>query len=97
MLDKLHATEGRIDAQFPFFPAQACAARCVSLLGLPGRWLAEAAVTAKGHEPKAPSVTICQRRRAGHRYRARARREISDYGAHNQRLHVTIRRVAGRH
>jgi GTP cyclohydrolase IB len=99
MLDKLHATEGRIDAQFPFFLRKRAPVSGVqSLLEYQGRWIAEARVesaaaaagstAARGAsvattvwaEVVVPVKSLCP-----------CSKEISDYGAHNQRSHVTIR------
>jgi len=83
MLDKLHATEGRIDAQFPFFLRKRAPVTGVqSLLEYQGRWLAESANGTQTiwAEVVVPVKSLCP-----------CSKEISDYGAHNQRSHVTIR------
>jgi GTP cyclohydrolase IB len=102
MLDKLHATEGRIDTQFPFFLRKRAPVSGVqSLLEYQGRWIAEAraagattgddkmvvtteddktVVTTVWAEVIVPVKSLCP-----------CSKEISDYGAHNQRSHVTIR------
>jgi GTP cyclohydrolase IB len=83
MLDKLHATEGRIDAQFPFFLRKRAPVSGVqSLLEYQGRWIAEAhaGVHTVWAEVTVPVKSLCP-----------CSKEISDYGAHNQRSHVTIR------
>jgi GTP cyclohydrolase I len=83
MLDKLHATEGRIEARFPFFLRKRAPVSGVeSLLEYQGRWIAEtrAGVTTLWAEVTVPVKTLCP-----------CSKEISDYGAHNQRSHVTIR------
>jgi len=83
MLDKLHATEGRIDAQFPFFLRKRAPVTGVqSLLEYQGRWLAEQTngVQTIWAEVVVPVKSLCP-----------CSKEISDYGAHNQRSHVTIR------
>ena len=83
MLDKLHATEGRIEARFPFFLRKRAPVSGVeSLLEYQGRWIAEsrggsASVWA---EVVVPVKSLCP-----------CSKEISDYGAHNQRSHVTMR------
>jgi GTP cyclohydrolase I len=83
MLDKLHASEGRIEARFPFFlRKRAPVSGVTTLLEYQGRWIAEsrggqAAVWA---EVVVPVKSLCP-----------CSKEISDYGAHNQRSHVTIR------
>ena len=88
MLDKLHADEGRIDAQFPFFLRKRAPVTGVqSLLEYQGRWIAEAragadetVATTIWCEVVVPVKSLCP-----------CSKEISDYGAHNQRSHVTIR------
>jgi GTP cyclohydrolase IB len=83
MLDKLHATEGRIDAQFPFFLRKRAPVTGVqSLLEYQGRWIADARAgsTVVWAEVVVPVKSLCP-----------CSKEISDYGAHNQRSHVTIR------
>jgi GTP cyclohydrolase I len=83
MLDKLHATEGRIEARFPFFLRKRAPVSGVqSLLEYQGRWIAEArgASNAVWAEVVVPVKSLCP-----------CSKEISDYGAHNQRSHVTIR------
>ena len=83
MLDKLHATEGRIDAQFPFFLRKRAPVSGVqSLLEYQGRWIAEArdGATTVWAEVTVPVKSLCP-----------CSKEISDYGAHNQRSHVMIR------
>jgi GTP cyclohydrolase IB len=83
MLDKLHATEGRIEAAFPFFLRKRAPVTGVqSLLEYQGRWIAEArgGVSTVEAEVTVPVKSLCP-----------CSKEISDYGAHNQRSHVTIR------
>ena len=83
MLDKLHATEGRIEAEFPFFLRKRAPVTGVqSLLEYQGRWIGEArgGVTTLWAEVVVPVKSLCP-----------CSKEISDYGAHNQRSHVTIR------
>jgi GTP cyclohydrolase I len=83
MLGKLHADAGRIEARFPFFLRKRAPVSGVeSLLEYQGRWIAEArdgAVTVWA-EVVVPVKSLCP-----------CSKEISDYGAHNQRSHVTIR------
>ncbi len=92
MLDKLHAHEGRIDAQFPFFLRKRAPVSGVqSLLEYQGRWLAE---QSSGEGPLAggtPAVTIWAEVVVPVKSLCPCSKEISDYGAHNQRSHVTIR------
>jgi GTP cyclohydrolase IB len=83
MLDKLHATEGRIEARFPFFLRKRAPVSGVeSLLEYQGRWIVETGTggTAVWAEVVVPVKSLCP-----------CSKEISDYGAHNQRSHVTIR------
>ena len=83
MLDKLHATEGRVEASFPFFLRKRAPVSGVqSLLEYQGRWIAErrAGATTVWAEVVVPVKSLCP-----------CSKEISDYGAHNQRSHVTIR------
>lgn len=83
MLDKLHASEGRIEARFPFFlRKRAPVSGVASLLEYQGRWIAEArgGQSAVWAEVVVPVKSLCP-----------CSKEISDYGAHNQRSHVTIR------
>lgn len=83
MLDKLQATEGRIDVQFPFFIRKRAPVTGVqSLLEYQGRWIAEARASDQAiwAEVVVPVKSLCP-----------CSKEISDYGAHNQRSHVTIR------
>ena len=83
MLERLHASDGRIEAAFPFFLRKRAPVSGVeSLLEYQGRWVAE---TRGGHtalwaEVGVPVKSLCP-----------CSKEISDYGAHNQRSHVTIR------
>jgi GTP cyclohydrolase I len=83
MLERLHATEGRIEASFPFFLRKRAPVTGVqSLLEYQGRWIAEAraGVHTIQAEVTVPVKSLCP-----------CSKEISDYGAHNQRSHVTIR------
>ena len=84
MLEKLHATSGRIEARFPFFLRKRAPVSGVeSLLEYQGRWIVEtdaAGHTAVWAEVVVPVKSLCP-----------CSKEISDYGAHNQRSHVTIR------
>ena len=83
MLDKLGAEEGRIEAAFSFFiRKRAPVSGLQSLMDYQGRWIAE---TRAGHttlwsEVAVPVKSLCP-----------CSKEISDYGAHNQRSLVTIR------
>jgi GTP cyclohydrolase I len=83
MLELLGATEGRIEARFAFFLRKRAPVSGVqSLLDYQGRWVAEARgdATTVWAEVGVPVKTLCP-----------CSKEISDYGAHNQRTLVTIR------
>ena len=83
MLDRLHASEGRVEARFPFFiRKRAPVSGLESLLEYQGKWIAEtrAGATSVWAEAVVPVKSLCP-----------CSKEISDYGAHNQRTHVTIR------
>lgn len=83
MLAKLHATEGRIEAAFSFFiRKRAPVSGMPSLLDYQGRWISEtrAGATTLWAEVAVPVKSLCP-----------CSKEISDYGAHNQRSLVTIR------
>jgi len=83
MLAKLGASEGRIEAAFSFFLRKRAPVSGVpSLLDYQGRWIAEtrAGITSVWAEVGVPVKSLCP-----------CSKEISDYGAHNQRSLVTIR------
>ena len=83
MLDKLGAAEGRIEAAFSFFLRKRAPVSGVqSLLDYQGRWIAQtlAGATTVWAEVAVPVKSLCP-----------CSKEISDYGAHNQRSLVTIR------
>ena len=83
MLDKLHAVEGRIEARFSFFIRKRAPVSGVqSLLDHAGAWIAErrGGRTAIWAEVGVPVKSLCP-----------CSKEISDYGAHNQRSLVTLR------
>ena len=93
MLDKLGAAEGRVEAAFSFFIRKRAPVSGVqSLLDYQGRWISEtrAGVTRDGQqntvettvwaEVAVPVKSLCP-----------CSKEISDYGAHNQRSLVTMR------
>jgi GTP cyclohydrolase I len=83
MLDKLHASEGRIEAKFSFFLRKRAPVSGVqSLLDYQGALVAErrGTTTAVWAEVGVPVKSLCP-----------CSKEISDYGAHNQRSLVTIR------
>ena len=92
LLDKLHAVEGRIDAQFPFFLRKRAPVTGVqSLLEYQGRWLAEQTNGEGSPGDAKASVTIWAEVVVPVKSLCPCSKEISDYGAHNQRSHVTIR------
>ena len=92
MLDRLHATEGRIDAQFPFFLRKRAPVTGVqSLLEYQGRWIAEARAGATTPDDKTVVTTVWAEVVVPVKSLCPCSKEISDYGAHNQRSHVTIR------
>ncbi len=83
MLERLQAAEGRIEAAFPFFlRKRAPVSGLASLLDYQGRWISEtrAGATTVWAEVGVPVKSLCP-----------CSKEISDYGAHNQRSLVTIR------
>ncbi|MEO6896800.1 MAG: GTP cyclohydrolase FolE2 [Caldimonas sp.] len=83
MLALLHAESGRIEASFPFFLRKRAPVSGVeSLLEYQGRFIVEAdtVATTVWLEVVVPVKSLCP-----------CSKEISDYGAHNQRSHVTIR------
>jgi GTP cyclohydrolase IB len=83
MLTLLGAQEGRIEAAFSFFLRKRAPVSGVqSLLDYQGRWISEtrAGVTSIWAEVGVPVKSLCP-----------CSKEISDYGAHNQRSLVTIR------
>jgi GTP cyclohydrolase I len=83
MLQRLHADEGRVEAAFTFFLRKSAPVSGISsLLDYQGRWIAERkdGRTSVWAEVTVPVKTLCP-----------CSKEISDYGAHNQRSAVTIR------
>ena len=83
MLERLHADEGRVEAAFTFFLRKvAPVSGIASLLDYEGRWIVErrGGVTATWAEVGVPVKSLCP-----------CSKEISDYGAHNQRSRVTLR------
>ena len=83
MLQRLEAREGRIEAAFSFFlRKRAPVSGLSSLLDYEGRWIVEtrAGRTTVWMEVGVPVKTLCP-----------CSKEISDYGAHNQRSRVTLR------
>jgi GTP cyclohydrolase IB len=83
MLQLLGATEGRIEAAFSFFVRKRAPVSGVqSLMDYQGRWLVQttAGATKVWAEVAVPVKSLCP-----------CSKEISDYGAHNQRSLVTVR------
>ncbi len=83
MIDRLGAAEGRVEARFSFFLRKRAPVSGVhSLLDYQGRWIAETrgGKTSVWAEVAVPVKSLCP-----------CSKEISDYGAHNQRSTVTIR------
>ena len=84
MLERLHATQGHIEASFPFFLRKRAPVSGVeSQLEYQGCWIADVGVddaTTIWAEVVVPVKSLCP-----------CSKEISDYGAHNQRSNVTIR------
>ena len=83
MLTLLNAAEGRVEAAFSFFLRKRAPVSGVSsLLDYQGRWIAETrtGLTTLWAEVAVPVKSLCP-----------CSKEISDYGAHNQRSVVTIR------
>jgi GTP cyclohydrolase I len=83
MLRRLHAVDGRVEAAFEFFlRKRAPVSGLASLLDYRGRWIAEtrAGRTTLWMEVGVPVKSLCP-----------CSKEISDYGAHNQRSRVTVR------
>lgn len=81
MLDRLHATSGTIDIAFPFFVRKAApVSKLESLMNYQGRWIAncENGKTTVRQETVVPVTSLCP-----------CSKEISRYGAHNQRSHLT--------
>ena len=83
MLSQLQADEGCIEAAFSFFlRKRAPVSGVASLLDYRGRWITEtrAGTTTVWAEVGVPVKSLCP-----------CSKEVSDYGAHNQRSLVTIR------
>ena len=81
MLVKLGADEGRIEAAFSFFiRKRAPVSGLSSLLDYQGRWISETRAGITTLWMEVPVKTLCP-----------CSKEISDYGAHNQRSLVTMR------
>ena len=83
MLQRLGAAEGRVEAEFGFFiRKRAPVSGLQSLLDYQGRFVADtrSGATVLWAEVAVPVKSLCP-----------CSKEISDYGAHNQRSHVTVR------
>ena len=84
MLARLSATTGRIELHFPYFIRKAAPVSGVeSLLDYDARWAIETdgeARTRLAIELVAPVTSLCP-----------CSKKIADYGAHNQRSHITVR------
>lgn len=94
MLDKLHASEGRVEARFPFFlRKRAPVSGVASLLDYQGRWIAEtrAVETPTGQDQAAVKTTVWAEVAVPVKSLCPCSKEISEYGAHNQRSLVTLR------
>ncbi len=84
MLTLLNATQGRIEVRFPFFlPKKAPVSGVESLLEYQGSWIAEQGPQGPAEvwaQAVVPVKSLCP-----------CSKEISEFGAHNQRSHVTLR------
>jgi GTP cyclohydrolase IB len=83
MLERLGATEGRVETAFSFFiKKRAPVSGLASLLDYDAKWICDtrAGATALWAEVAVPVKSLCP-----------CSKEISDYGAHNQRARVTLR------
>ncbi|MCS6995817.1 MAG: GTP cyclohydrolase FolE2 [Casimicrobiaceae bacterium] len=88
MRRRLEAPTGRIEMRFPWFhEKRAPVSRAKSLLDIDAAWIAETGADGVSRlelEVVVPVTSLCPSSKA-----------IADYGAHNQRTHVTIRAEAG--
>jgi GTP cyclohydrolase I len=84
MLTLLNATQGRIEVRFPFFLRKKAPVSGVeSLLEYQGTWVAEQGPQGQVQvwaQAVVPVKSLCP-----------CSKEISEFGAHNQRSHVTLR------
>ena len=81
MLEELHSDAGTIEIRFPFFVRKlAPVSRLESLMNYEGAWIADAekGVVEVRQEVLTPATSLCP-----------CSKEISRYGAHNQRSHLT--------
>jgi GTP cyclohydrolase I len=91
MLERLGADEGRLEARFPFFlRKKAPVSGLESLLEYQGRWIAEARHAVPGTAGTAP-IRLWAEVLVPVKSLCPCSKEIADYGAHNQRSHVTLR------
>ncbi|OGS98982.1 MAG: GTP cyclohydrolase [Gallionellales bacterium RBG_16_56_9] len=83
MLERLHAHSGTIEMQFPYFMKKtAPVSRVQSLLDVDVLWRARATASGQssfGMRVIVPATSLCP-----------CSKEISAYGAHNQRSHISI-------
>ena len=82
MTGRLEADAGHIEMSFPFFVMKSAPVSGVqSLMDYQGRWIAETrgGTTALWAEVAVPVKSLCP-----------CSKKISDYGAHNQRSHITV-------
>jgi GTP cyclohydrolase IB len=91
MLSKLEAREGRIETRFNFFlRKQAPVSGLASMLDYEARWISE--TKANPSTPQAaPRTTLWAEVAVPVKALCPCSKEISDYGAHNQRARITIR------
>ena len=83
MLERLHAVSGTIEIRFPFFIRKtAPVSKLESLMNYEGRWIAnvEEGVTTVRQETTVPVTSLCP-----------CSKEISRYGAHNQRSIISVK------
>ena len=92
MLDKLAADAGRLEASFNFFLRKRAPVSGVqSLLDYQGKWVAETRKGAASGEAGAGVTTVWAEVAVPVKSLCPCSKEISDYGAHNQRSLVTVR------
>ncbi|HEX8009447.1 MAG TPA: GTP cyclohydrolase FolE2 [Casimicrobiaceae bacterium] len=84
MLERLGAVTGRLELHFPYFIRKAAPVSGVeSLLDYDARWAIETAADGRTRltiELTAPVTSLCP-----------CSKKVADYGAHNQRSHITVR------
>ena len=92
MLGRLGAVEGRVEARFSFFLRKRAPVSGVqSLLDYQGRWIAETRDGSAAQAAGKPSTAVWAEVAVPVKSLCPCSKEISDYGAHNQRSTVTIR------